>query len=113
MTAIFRDPNAPGAEAGLAVAGNVARIHGNKDNYVMTSEQGTTISGPVSFVAGASQIRFGGMWTMNNELMLQLPSTLATPIPTMMINPPIKQIVSLAKDAIIFMGLIGAFAAVS
>jgi hypothetical protein len=95
------------AESGIVVASNVVRMNGNKDNYVMADEKGITINGPMSFVSGSGQMRFSGLWVMQNEMMLSLPSTLATPTPVMTINPPIGQMASLVKDAVIMMGLLG------
>ena len=100
----------PDGEAGFVAAKNAVRMNGNKDNYVMADERGLTLNGPVSFVSGSGQIRFGGLWVMQNELMLSLPSTMATPTPVMTINPPIAQFESIMKDAAVMMALIGAFA---
>ena len=98
--------------AGVSISKTSVRSHGNKDNYVMTDERGTTISGPVSFVSGTSQMRFGGLWTLSNQMMLSLPSTMATPTPTLMINPPVKQFANVMKDAAVMIGLLGAFSAI-
>lgn len=97
------------ASAGVVVAKNAARMHGNKDNYVMTDERGTTINGPLSFVSGSDQIRFGGLWTMSHQLRLTLPSTMATPSPVMTVNPPIKQLTSVMKEAAVMISLLGSF----
>jgi len=102
----------PDGEAGIVTTKNAVRMNGNKDNYVLADERGVTVNGPVSFVAGSSQMRFGGMWTMNSELQMSLPSTIATPTPVMMINPPIAQFTSLMKDAVVMMGIIGALGAI-
>jgi len=101
-----------GSEAGIVVSKNASRMHGNKDNYVMTDERGTTVNGPISFVSGSDQIRIGGLWTLNNQLLMTLPSTLATPTPTLIINPPIKQLATLMKDATVMMGLLSALSAI-
>ncbi len=98
------------AEAGFVVAKNATRMNGNKDNYVMADERGVTVSGPVSFVSGSGQMRFGGLWVMQNEMMLSLPSTLATPTPVMTINPPMAQLASIMEDAAVMMSLLGSFA---
>lgn len=98
------------SEAGFVAATNVVRMNGNKDNYVMADEKGVTINGPISFVSGSGQVRFGGLWVMNNELMMSLPSTLATPSPVMTINPPIAQLASIMKDSAIMISLLGSFA---
>ena len=100
--------SSPDAESGVVVSTNVSRIHGNKDNYVMADERGVTISGPMSFVSGSDQIRIGGLWTMNNQLLMTLPSTMATPTPMLIVNPPVKQFASLMKDAAVMIVLLGA-----
>lgn len=102
----------PNSEAGITISSNTVRMNSNPSNYVMADERGITINGPVSFVAGSGQMRFGGLWTMNSELMMSLPSTIATPTPVMIINPPIEQFTSIMKDAIVMMGIIGAFGAI-
>ena len=58
------------AEAGVVVAKNVARLHGNKDNYISADERGVTINGPMSLVAGSDQIRIGALWTFNNQMLI-------------------------------------------
>ena len=100
------------SEAGIIVSKNVARMNGNKNNYVAVDEKGVTINGPISFVSGSGQIRFGGLWTMNSEMSLSLPSTMATPTPVMVINPPIAQLGNVMKDAVVMMGLMGALAVI-
>ena len=100
----------PDGEAGIVAAKNAVRMNGTKDNYVMADERGVTVNGPVSFVSGSGQVRFGGLWVMNSELMLSLPSTLATPSPVMTINPPLAQLASLMKDSAVMISLLGSFA---
>lgn len=99
----------PTSEAGIVTASNAVRINGNKDNYVMADEKGVTVNGPVSFVSGSSQIRFGGLWTMNSELMLTLPSTMATPSPVMTVNPPIAQLATLMEESVVMISLLSSF----
>lgn len=93
--------------AGVVASKNAVRMNGTKDNYVLTDERGTTINGPISFPSGSSQIRYSGLWTMNSEMMLSLPSTMATPSPVMTINPPVKQFYSLMEQASVMIGLLG------
>jgi hypothetical protein len=112
MTLSIKDPKQPDSPAGVVVAGNTVRMHGNKDNYVMADERGVTVNGPMSFVSGSDQIRIGGLWTMSNQLMLSLPSTMATPTPVLMINPPVKQFATIMKDAAVMIALLGALSAV-
>lgn len=99
------DPSSP---AGVVASTNAIRMNAKDDHYVMVDEGGTTINGPISIVSGSSQMRFSAMWTMNTEMMLSLPSTMATPTPVMIINPPIKQFANLMKDVSVMMGMFGA-----
>jgi hypothetical protein len=94
--------------AGIVASKNAVRMNGKKDHYVMADERGVTVNGPISFVSGSAQMRYGGLWTMNTELMLSLPSTMATPTPVMTINPPVKQFKSLMEEAAVMIGLFGA-----
>lgn len=96
------------SNAGIVVSENAVRANGSKDNSITIDDKGITLNGPMSIPGGSSQIRFSALWTMNTELMLSLPSTLATPMPVMTINPPVKQIASLVKDATVMIGLMTA-----
>ena len=106
MSGVRTFKSSPDSSAGIVAAKNVVRMHGAKENFVMTDEKGTTVSGPMSFVTGTDQLRFAGLWTMANQLRLTLPSTIATPTPVMVVNPPIRQFTALAKDASLFISLI-------
>jgi len=97
--------------AGVTVSKNNCRMHGNDENYVMAAENGITINGPVSFVSGTDQIRFGGLWVMNNTVQLSLPSTMATPSPVMMISPAVGQYASLMAEAGVMIALMTSMAA--
>ena len=98
--------SAPDSNAGIVTSSNTARMHGNKDNYVQCDEKGVTINGPISFPAGPEQIRFGSLWTMNNPILLSLPSTLATPNAVLNINSPVASFQSLAKDVAVMTSLL-------
>lgn len=107
MTKHIKDK--PEVEAGIVVDSKAVRAHGTKENYIQIDQKGTTISGPLSFVAGSAQMRFSSLWNMNNEIALSLPSTMATPTPVMVINSPTKQFTSLMKDAAVFIELLTVF----
>jgi hypothetical protein len=101
----------PGADAGVVVSNTVVRATVKEDKGIMVDERGTTISGPVSFVSSTSDIRFGGLWTMNNPIQMSLPSTYATPTPTLMIDPPVKQLKTIMADAAVMIALLGGLSA--
>ena len=101
-----------GADAGVVVAENVVRMNSNEDNGVMVDERGVTITGPVSFASGTNHIRVGGLWTLNNPMTMMLPSTIATPSPVLMVDPPVKQLINIMKDTAVMIGLIGGLSSV-
>ena len=111
MPRVLKDPNSPDSDAGAVIAGNTVRIHGNQDNFLLADDKGVTINGPMSFPSGSGQMRFGALWTMNSEIALSLPSTMATPTPVMQISPPVGQIANLIKDVAVMTALIAAFVA--
>jgi hypothetical protein len=90
--------SSPEASAGVVVSESVVRTTVNKDNGVIVDERGTTIQGPVSFVAGTNHIRFGGLWAMANPLQLTLPSTMATPNAVLQISPPVQHFTNIVKQ---------------
>ena len=103
MAKVFKD--SPDAPAGMAAGIKAIRINGTKENYVLVDNFGTTISGPISIVAGLNQVRTGALWTFNGEMQLSIPSTLATPTPVLKIDPPLKQIKGIVEAAALFIAL--------
>ncbi len=103
----------PDSDAGVVVSDTVVRVTVKEDNGIMVDERGTTISGPISLVNGTNQIRVGALWSFNHPMQLTLPSTIATPSPTLMIDPPVLPIASLMKDTIVMVGLIGGMTAIA
>lgn len=100
------------SDAGVVVSDSVVRVNVNKDNGMMVDERGTTITGPMSIASATNHIRVGGLWTFNSTIPMTLPSTLATPTPVLMVDPPVKQFQSLMQDAVVMIGLIGSLTAV-
>jgi len=98
----------PTSQAGIVVSDTVVRMNVGEDNGVVVAENGTTISGPVSFVSGPNHIRVGGLWTFNNAMALSIPSTMATPSAVLMIDPPLRQFAGIMATATVMIGLIGA-----
>ena len=96
--------------AGMAVGNEVARMHGNKDNYVQCDGMGTYFSGKVSFLSQMQDVRTGGLWTFNTNWALMIPSTLGTPIATLNVNSPLSSLESIGEQAAIMIGLFAGIA---
>lgn len=99
------------APAGIGLGNEVARMHGNKDNYIQIDGLGTYISGRVSLLSQMNQVRTGGLWTFNNNFALTIPSTLGTPVPVLMVDPPLKGLQNIVEQASIMIGLFAGIAA--
>ena len=101
----------PKSKAGIVVSETTVRATVNEDNGIMVDERGTTITGPISLASSPNQIRVGGLFTFQSAIMGMLPSTMATPSPMYMIDPPVKQVGNLVKQAAIMGALIGGIVA--
>jgi len=97
----------PSSKAGVVISENTVRITVNEDNGIMVDERGTTITGPISLATSPNQIRVGGLFTFQNTIAGMLPSTMATPTPMYMIDPPVKQVAKLVKQVAVMGALIG------
>jgi hypothetical protein len=100
----------PKSKSGVVVADNSVRLNAGEDSCVNVDERGITFAGPISFVNGIDQIRVGAMFSFNSTIKLLIPSTISTPTAILKVDPPIRQIASLMKDAAIMMSLIGSLA---
>lgn len=96
------------SDAGIVVGKNVVRATVDEKNGWNVDERGVTINGPVSFVSGTNHIRVGGLWTFNTPFQMTLPSTYATPTPTLVVDMPIKQLEDIMKSASLMIGLLSA-----
>lgn len=57
-------------------------------NGIVINEYGTTVDGKFHIAQDPENIRVAGFWTLNNELLTTLPSTIYTPIPVLVYNEP-------------------------
>lgn len=68
-------------------------------NGMIVNKYGTTLDGKIHLAPDPNNVRISGFWTLNNELLTCIPSTLYTPIPTLVYDEPpaVGVIQSLAK----------------
>lgn len=81
---------------------------GNADVNMISTNEANNINGPLSIMAFPQDIRIGGLWTLNPALISTIPSTMATPIPTLVFTNPgmefMKDISSTINVAASFVG---------
>jgi hypothetical protein len=66
-------------------------IAAGQNSIATDVDSGNFFTGPVSFTAPFTSIRFGTMFKFNPLLQFGLPSSMITPISTFNIEPPIKE----------------------
>jgi hypothetical protein len=71
---------------------------GGHPNFVHVDDTGVYINGKQSWGTMPDNIRVGGLWVQNNAYMQMLPSTMAFPVPNLIIAPPIKAIANIAES---------------
>lgn len=94
------------SSAGMFVTETSAALIGTEDNLVVADERGVTISGPISLITDAANLRRGGLFIGLNDFTDMIPSTIVTPIPKQIPFPPISGVVGLSKDVAFFASLL-------
>lgn len=61
----------------------------NGSNYLNVNQHGTTVDGKFHMAAEPNKIRVNGYWTLNDELLTTLPSTIYTPLPVLVYSEPL------------------------
>jgi hypothetical protein len=70
------------------------------------NESGVYIVGSQSWLTTPENIRVAGLWTQNTAYRQMIPSTVVTPIPNLLINPPIQGIKQLVEAVEIMKSLL-------
>lgn len=63
---------------------------GGAPRGLVINESGTYINGPISMITMPEDIRVGGFWTQNTAFLQMLPSSMAFPVPHLLVNPPLE-----------------------
>lgn len=90
----------------LLLEGNNSVIASGPNAVGVNREHGVFINGPTSFTSTIDSIKFAGMFRFNPIAASGLPSTMVTPIPTFIIEPPIKGVQSMSAVAGILKSLV-------
>lgn len=72
---VFAEPDAVG-------------LVGNADVNMISTNEANMVNGPLNIMAFPQDIRIGGLWTLNPILISTIPSTMATPVPTLVFTNP-------------------------
>lgn len=81
----------------MLVAGEeYSQIASGPNSFTSTRDKGNFINGPLSISSNIDNIRVGGIYKFNPVLASGLPSTMITPIPTLVLDMPVKNLSSMA-----------------
>jgi hypothetical protein len=87
-------------KAGMEVTSETASMvvaTAGHPNAIKVGKEGVWISGPISILTSPEEIRVGGFWVQNTPFLQMMPSTMATPIPNLILNPPFSGIANMAE----------------
>ena len=80
----------PDSPAGIEISGGHVRVQGGPNIGISTFDGiGTVVRGPFHIMARPDQIRIWGLWKFNPLLLSMIPSTIFTPMPVLILDPPI------------------------
>lgn len=95
----------------LHVDDNSASLRGNSDYGFFSFREGggNIIKGPLSIASAFSQVKIGGLSTLNPLLQSGFPSTIVTPIPTCLWSLPSASVIKpILKDVAVMQTLVSA-----
>lgn len=102
-----------GRAAAIAVTPNLIDIsapdtdEGQPIGISVVGGSGLVFRGPVGFTEAPGEIRINGMWKFNNLLLSAAPSTIMTPIPTLLFSPPMESIAKHMASAAVIAAMVG------
>lgn len=84
----------------MVIAGEgYSQIASGPNSITAQRESGIYINGAVSFTSQVDNIKIGGIYKLNPILSSCVPSTMITPVPTLVMDLPVKNIVSVSGIA--------------
>jgi len=98
LTAISVTPYSIDLSAASAASGDPVGLS-------VVASTGTVIRGPLGISGSPGDIRVAGLWKFNDLLLSGMPSTIMTPIPTVIFSPPLESVARFAKSAAVLVGL--------
>lgn len=91
----------------MIIAGQgYTQLTSRANSVTVSGESGVYINGPLSIAAQMENIKVGGIFKVNPLMSSCLPSTLITPIPTFVMDMPIKNLTSMVGIVGILSGML-------
>lgn len=91
----------------MVIAGtDYTQLTAGPNSITTTRDSGNYVNGPLSISSSIENIRVCGIYKFNPQLATGLPSTIITPIPTLVFDIPIKNLASQAAISAVLKGLL-------
>jgi hypothetical protein len=86
------------------VSDGSASLQGNEENgFFSDAKLGNFIKGALSITASPDKIRIHGLWTLNNQLLSSIPSTIVTPCSVLNFDLPLSGALELMQESVAMM----------
>lgn len=79
----------------------ISIVGSEKHRFVSTKRYGNFIVGPTTFTAHPESVRIGGVFRFNGLLTSTMPSTIVTPISTLVLDLPGKNLIKELKSTLL------------
>ena len=103
-TRVFRATNK--SKSAILLSEESVSLIGDNRHFIVADERGLTFKGPSSFVSFSNDMRYGGLFVGQSELLQMIPSTIVSPIPHRLPFPPVFGLVNIARDVSFFAALL-------
>jgi len=81
------------SESGMMLTNDAAFLIGSRKNFVVANKNGVVIAGKsISLATSSENIRVGGLFAGMNDFAKMIPSTIVTPIPSILPIPPLSEL---------------------
>ncbi len=85
------------ASAGIELTENSIKLVASPSSFVVLTDKGVHLGSKLSLIANGEDIRMGGLFVQSPLYQQMIPSTMATPIPNVVFNPPLGGIQEIAE----------------
>lgn len=96
----------PGSSSFVHVTEGLSQIASGPYSMSSTNDGGNFIMGPLSISSPIESIKIAGIFRFNPMLSTGIPSTMVTPMPTLVLDLPVSNLASISKIAAIAASLI-------
>lgn len=96
----------PSSSCMISLQEEYSNISAGPNSFTTTRSNGNFINGPLSISSSIENIKVNGIYRFNPQLSTGIPSTMITPVPTLVFDLPVKNISTSVSSANVLLGLL-------